>query len=382
MVDHSLREHSIYGFSGWHRWSNCPGSAQRCEGVEQTSSDAAAEGTWKHERVDEILRDVPRSDEPGGPYDTEDNWDQVNKVVEYVRDLVASCSIFTPADVWHEQRLSFDGVGSPEVFGTADLTIYDEDEKHLYMGDYKFGQVLVSPQGNGQLMMAASAAILELPIHPKLITLMILQPIGNNPFKLHTITKEELDAWEAEEMWPALQAAQQDGAPIVPGTEQCKYCPVKGNCPEQRQKNIDVFEDHQRVLKDNEYTDLLPQLDEMEQFIKAVREQALDFAKKGGNIKGYKLVQSVTHRKWLDESKAESWIARNTSLKVSDRRVTKLLSVPQMVKALKTEALDKKKWTAFDKYVFQPPGQIKLVPESDSGRPVDISNPILDGELI
>jgi hypothetical protein len=50
-----MGEHSVFGPSGAHRWLNCPGSIKAEEGIPDTGSAYAIEGTNAHQLAELCL---------------------------------------------------------------------------------------------------------------------------------------------------------------------------------------------------------------------------------------------------------------------------------------------------------------------------------------
>lgn len=142
------------------RWMNCPGSVALSDGIKDSGSDFAAEGTAAHEMAERILEGATGTDLIGmkaenGIMFTAEMLTDVLRYVDLVRDLVAS----TDGKLLVEQKLSIGHLtGEADAKGTSDCVILAGDE--LIVGDLKFGRgVQVDAEDNYQLMIYALAAL-------------------------------------------------------------------------------------------------------------------------------------------------------------------------------------------------------------------------------
>ena len=110
--------HAVLSASGSHRWLNCTPSARLELEFENTTSEAAREGTAAHALCEHKLKKFlkKRSKRP---------------VSDYNSDEMEEC---TDA---YEQKLDF-SCYVPEGFGTGDCIIISDDKLHII--DFKYGQ--------------------------------------------------------------------------------------------------------------------------------------------------------------------------------------------------------------------------------------------------
>lgn len=389
-IAHAEREHSLYSPSAFERWSLCPGSVALTKDMEEVDSPAALRGTWMHEQAECLLTEEPfGEDVRSSEWSTDENWDKIHMAVDAARAIIEECSLFEPPQVYSETKVSFLG-DDADVFGTNDLSIYDRSEKTLYVCDYKFGSMLVPAYRCGQLLMYACMNVAMMDYHdrPETIVLVVIQPEAPNLVDRWSLTMDELNTWLEEEGEPAIRKAKTPNAELVPGEKQCRWCPASGVCPAQKAQVDDILDmvddtakSGMRTLTHNELANILPELKSIEVFIAAVRKQAIGYMEKGYPITGYKLVRGTTRRKWADEKKVDTWLSRR-GIKAADRRVQKLIGIPEAERLLADQLKDNPKLKAnFEKLIFKPEGAITLAEESSNKTAVDTGNPLLDDDL-
>ena len=380
-INHQDREHSIYSPSAFSRWSRCPASALRCVDAPRRDSEASLRGTWMHEQC-ELLATGKVVTDTKSKYNTPSNMEDVVAAVKYVKDYAEGMEFMSDILTMLGARITLDGIGHEDVFGTGDVTILSRDE--LCIIDYKFGQFPVKAEGNGQMMIYAMGALLATPEahRPKTITMIIVQPALPGFASVHRMTDTELYEWSDSQLLPAIAAAKKEDAVAIPGDVQCKWCDMSGQCKEQTNEVMDVFEENSASvndLREDGIGELLPQLPMIESWIKSVRAVALTRMEQGEDIPGYKLVRKTTKRKWLDEEKAEKWLSARKIAK-DERTVTKLISIAQAEKKLKdTLKNNPRLQTNFGKLINKPEGAIAMAPKADK-RPeveLDSSNPLI-----
>jgi len=144
----------------------CPGSVALSEGIEDTSSKNADEGTMMHAFAAKCLETgtdavgyVGQTDKETGLILQAAQAKDVQFYVDHVRDIVKS----TGGTLMVEQRLPIGWLtGEEGAHGTADAVIVTPDE--LIIVDAKFGFKEVEADSNPQLMIYAAAAWDELKV--------------------------------------------------------------------------------------------------------------------------------------------------------------------------------------------------------------------------
>ena len=148
------KRHALLSASGAHRWLNCTPSARLEREFEDSSGEAAAEGTAAHALSEHKLRRALklRSKKPVSQYDSDEMDAHTDGYVEFVLELIEQAKQ-TCADpkVLIEQRLDFSQY-VPDGFGTGDCLIIADGTLHII--DFKYGQgLLVEAENNPQIML-------------------------------------------------------------------------------------------------------------------------------------------------------------------------------------------------------------------------------------
>lgn len=237
--------HAKLGPSSAKRWMTCPGSVAAIAAcpVEDTTSEAAAEGTAAHALAEILLRErielKGRGDLMkawhsgyGKRYDGNELKAGVMPYVDKVSEAWEELGGRKRSRLLLEQRVFvIDG-----VYGTADAVIIS-DKGVLHVLDLKFGRgVRVEAEDNPQLRCYALGALqdaeLEQDTHE--VRMTIVQPRHKDGGHISTavMTAEALHAW-GEELAAAAEATKVEGAPRVPSEGGCLFCPAAPWCPER-----------------------------------------------------------------------------------------------------------------------------------------------------
>ena len=237
--------HAKLGPSAAKRWMTCPGSVAAIAAcpVEDTPSEAAAEGTAAHALAEILLRQRIElkgqgallkewKAEYGEKYNANELKAGVMPYVDEVSDAWAGLGGRKHARLLLEQRVFvIDG-----VYGTADAVVIS-DKGVLHVLDLKFGRgVRVEAEDNPQLRCYALGALqdaeLEQDIHE--VRMTIVQPRYKDGGHTSTavMTAEALHAW-GRELAAAAEATKIEGAPRVPSEGGCLFCPAAPWCPER-----------------------------------------------------------------------------------------------------------------------------------------------------
>ena len=236
--------HAKLGPSSAKRWMTCPGSVAAIAAcpVEDTTSEAAAEGTAAHALAEILLRERIElkgqgellkewKAEYGEKYDANALKAGVMPYVDTVSDAWEELGGRKRARLLLEQRVFvIDG-----VYGTADAVVIS-DKGVLHVLDLKFGRgVRVEAEDNPQLRCYALGALLDAELEQDIheVRMTIVQPRHKDGGHTSTVvmTAEELHAW-GEELKAAAEATTTEGAPRVPSEGGCLFCPAAPWCPE------------------------------------------------------------------------------------------------------------------------------------------------------
>lgn len=380
-----MAAHAILSASAAHRWINCPPSARLNEGMADTSSVFAAEGTLAHElgelelryQTKEITRRTYKTRlnkiEANELYNHE-MPDHVETYTGYVFERLAAARVGTPdALLFLEQRLDFSKY-VPEGFGTGDSVIIGDGTVEII--DLKYGKgVEVSADENEQMMLYGLGAYEEYAsfYDIKKVAMTIVQP------RLHSISTyeimvEDLLKWANDTLVPKARIAWEGGGLCLPG-DWCKFCKVKSTC---RARAEDVTEAVAEFMEDDvlqspallsveEVAALLKKTGQIQSWAKDLEDYALEQARDNGiQFAGFKLVEGRSNRVFTDE---EEIVA---TLKVENYQEEqiynkKLKGITELEKMVGKKLFG----TLFDTLIAKPPGKPALVPESDKRPAMD-----------
>ena len=360
-----MKTHAKLSASGSVRWIHCSGSVKAEEGLPDTRSFFADEGSAAHELMEICLLAGTSAFERLGhqlvEYNTftvtQEMAENVQQYLDYVRQFDS------PAVEMHvEKRLDF-SEWVPEGYGTADTIIYGNGTVDIF--DLKYGKNIVSAQGNTQGILYMLGAIEDELVETHTFRFHIVQPRMDH-IDTYTLTRAqllELGEWIRERAELALSP----NAERTPGEDQCKYCKAKATCPALNKLTEDVLmtdldsmnttnpdrlsqDQLQRAMAAKKL--IVSWLDAVEDYITETiyTEDCDTFA-------GHKLVEGRSLRQWRNDAEAEKRLA---ALLGDDAFERKLLSVAKAEKAL-----GKKRTAEISDLVEKPQGKPTLVPIDD-----------------
>lgn len=413
-------KHAILSPSSADRWMQCPGSVALSEGLEDSGSSYADEGTAAHFLAETCLRagtnaaeyieEVIAVSETEGAYFPIDGEDtdcftlvvdeefaaEVQKYVDKVREYAQGHELHV------ECVLPIDHLtGEKDATGTSDAVVVTSCGAEVQSHDLKFGKgKKVYAERNRQLMMYASSVRRRYDMLGTVerVRIVIHQPRLDH-FPEWTCTTEELDAFEAE----VASAARLVGAAIefrsswendpcavylTPGEEQCRWCRAKADCPALAKLVAETigaaFDDLSSVDTDMSGTppaDLSTKMQAIpliEEWCKAVRARVESDLFSGVPVPGYKLVEGKRgNRAWSSTEAAEALLKDRFRLKVEEMYDLKLVSPTTAEKLQKAGKIGPKQWKLVQELITQSEGKPSVAPESDN-RPALVIKPTAD----
>lgn len=367
-----MTQHAKLSASGAHRWLNCPPSAHIESKYPNTSSVFAQEGSFAHELAELKLNleykyinkreynskfKLLKTNE----YYSEELEEYVNGYVDSVIELVnESKKNCKDVLVEFEQKLDFSDY-VPEGFGTGDVVIIGDDT--LQIVDLKYGKgVEVSALDNPQLRLYGLGAYLTYGCLYDInkVKMTIIQPRLDN-ISTEVIEVKDLLNW-ADKVKEIAELAFKGEGELKAG-DHCKFCKAKAECKERAKHNLDVAKKYD--FKDGfsltplEIADILFQVDEIQSWIKDIKEFALNEATKGVKYPGFKLVEGRSNRQYKDKEEV---------IKILQDNGYEDIYKPQELKGITdmTKLLGKKKFeTILADLIIKPQGKPTLVPMSD-----------------
>ncbi len=363
-------KHSLLSPSSSSRWLTCTSSVEAGKAYPNTTNSSAEWGTQTHFIGEQLLNGVEINvgdalRESGNAEFTVDNerLTCATEYADYVNSFIDKNSV-----VLIEEKFDLSCIAE-NTAGTSDATVLNGN--HLHVMDLKTGHGIVMAENNTQLMLYAIGAIEELEdiYDIDMITLHIVQTRAGH-----------LDTWELhyEDLMKFKAYAQAQAKDIIedrttfsPNAKACQWCPHKTNCEALKQHvdntmkgafdNLEEIDGKADLIDTKHIASILKNKDLILGFVKAVEEVALEKMQEGIEIDGFKLVESKTNRKWIDE--AEIAVYLNRKIKPADLWVKKLIP---MTKILKLRPKDKK----LEAMLHKPEGKPTVAPMSDKREPI------------
>ncbi len=365
-------EHSkMFPPSGSKRWMLCPGSAELCKDLPDTSGPAAKEGTLLHAfceknvklRVNELPVNYKSLDEKLAP--------QAELALDMVYNLCQeNKAVIVGIEIWGSVP------GLEEICGTADLVLWSSATKEIFVVDYKFGFREVIASNNSQLRIYSLIAI---PIMRKEavehVTMCIIQPkVHETKPSIETVLISELNEWRDVELAPIYKGISDMSLSsiLVPGEEQCQWCKAKvENCSKMDSNVSSVLDNDEVGDKDlGERLSLVPLL---RGWCKAVEAEAMSQLEDGQEVTDHKLIRKRANRAWVDPVKTDKWLAAR-KIKLQDRTTSKIIGIPAAEKMVKTLGLSKKLNNAFERLIHKPEGKLSYARADDPRQEVVVES--------
>lgn len=335
--------HAILSPSKAHMWLACAAALGAGKDLpRRPPSRYAAEGTVYHDVCRRALtEDKDCSAYIGDRYLVDgfdftvdaDNCEAAQQYVDAVRaipgvrrievDLEYSALLQVPREALIQREPEGAGVvhSLPVAAGTGDCVIVDDDNKIIWVIDLKFGRGdIVYAAKNPQLRLYGAAAVARyemLGIEDNWkVSMAIHQPRApGGHYDSEVITVAELKAWVAEQSAKANEAYTLWLSPhlinasrFTPGEKQCRWCPLSGNCVAQNSKVLDQFpKSHAaeaipalHTLDTVQLAEALDRADELENYVSALRANALARALNGEVLPNWKVVEGRRGNRQLD----------------------------------------------------------------------------------
>jgi hypothetical protein len=375
----------------------CPGSVALSEGIPDTSSSYAREGTAAHELAARVLNDPDSAarDYVGRDIEFDDHgkrvsWPvtpdmaaHVDDYVKLVRERAAGKTLLV------EQKLPIGHItGEEGATGTSDAVIIDYDQEAIEVIDLKYGMgVQVLAEDNEQTQMYALGALHEYGLISDFsyVTMLIHQP------RLNHVSEWSIPVAQLEEFGLEARAAANiardaqdvlaqndklDWMYLNPGEKQCRFCKAKAACPALRAEVTEVVggssvataEDFAQFLPevpdsqtgDNYLSIAMAKVGLVEDWCKGVRAEVERRLLAGKPVEGFKLVTGKRGaRKWSDDKAVEK-LFKSFRLKHEEMYDYSLIS-PTKAEKLLTSA----RWEKAQGLITQSAGKPSVAPVTD-----------------
>jgi hypothetical protein len=299
----------------------CPGSVVLSEGMPESESEYADEGTRAHAYAQKWLL-LHFAQHGATPTPSPGEETEIHK---HVKTYVEECIRVKGPKVYVEKQVAV----NTDVYGTADFITWHPDSHTLYVRDLKYGAgVVVNVERNVQLRIYALATLLTMKLPARTINIGIVQPRYDHPdgfirsvdfdvADLLDLHADVLDAVGRAELAETAKGSKgwEDNF-LKPSEKGCRWCAASPKCPaiKNRAQALakQVFSEPTVLSPDKALTkpaydplalaralDFMPIL---EAWIKNTREFAYGEAEKGIEIPDYKLVDKQAIRKWKEET--------------------------------------------------------------------------------
>ena len=386
-------KHAKYSPSKLPRIIRCVGSILATEGLQDTDTSYAEEGTMLHEvtekaiphggSLSQVLVDQYKLDQG--------QIDAVNDVLDYVTTLKMAHE--GPYQEYIESHVSLESYvettgcpGLKDVAGTLDYSIAFPKERILYIVDWKYGVMEVFPDtpqikayGAGMLgSLGGQNFYMNCQLYDT-IMLTIGQPrlFGGDPFKTEEITPTELKAWLDDTLVPVINNAEKESTVLNPSKEACQWCLVKSTCKARREMAIEtaesVFAVHAKLpanVEVEEIADLLTKASTIKSYLADIELYVINQITKGIEIPGFKMVAGRTSRHWKNENNMLDF-ARMLGHTKANMSISKVMSPPQAEKKLGKKVT---RDATFLLLIEKTPGKPTLVKESDKRKAIQFGD--------
>lgn len=279
-------------------------------------------------------------------------------------------------------------VGVAGQKGTADFAALQPEQRMITVLDLKDGQELVRAAGNEQLLEYGAAAMHKYDLVEEWLYLRvgIIQP-RHNMFDEVVYTRDEVIDFISKDR-PLSQLAYalyedpsrlELGTHLTPGDKQCRWCPVRGNCPARTRMVVDMFKSvggsaEKPVviphLDDATLAALFPLIGMMEKFCHDTRIEQRKRALSGRRLPGLKLVRGKKgDRYWKEPAKVKALM----DIALEPEQVEQMYEPRTLLSPTQAEKLLKKDYAALKPFVDQASGGLQLVADSDK-RPAVVAS--------
>ena len=363
-IDHKARDHALLSPSAAYRWMACTPSAVFTDQMPEKPSTYAAEGTRAHELAEKRIRDYLAGKKTRVKKEDEQIYQEVFPYITYVTELYEKLKEESADTVMFvEQKVSAKR-WIDQCWGTSDCIIISDTR--IYVIDLKFGKgIQVDAVNNPQ------ARIYGLGAYDLFSDLYDIDEVHNiivqprlDHISEETISADDLLNWAETELVPAGKAALEGAGEFKAGPH-CQFCKAAATCRYRaarfnRLHDLSLTELH--LLTDEEISDALTMAEELNSWLKALKDKVTENLMHGEPMKGWKLVRGRSVRKYSDvlavrDKLIGAGIDENLIYKERE-----LLSISDMTNVLGGK---KKLEELLGDLIEKPEGKPTLVPESD-----------------
>ncbi len=358
--------HALLSPSSSKIWLNCTPSALFQSKFPNETTEYAEEGTEAHALAEYKLKTALNRDaiDPRNgdmKYLSQEMEDCTDDYVQYILETVASIrEKHQEPVVLIEQKLDFSRY-VPGGFGYGDCIIVSDGR--MYVIDLKYGKgVEVDAEWNSQFLIYAlgSLELLGSIYDITDVTVVAFQPRKSN-ISSFDITVKDLEDWRDNTLVPKAQLASKGEGEFHAG-EHCRFCRARFVCKARADHNLELasydFKPPVELTLD-EIADILSRLDDLTSWAGDIEKYALTKLQEGEEIRGWKIVEGRSIRKYVDGT--EEKIASAVTALGKDPWEKSLLGITAMEKLIGKKTFNE----ILSSFVYKPAGKPTLAPESD-----------------
>lgn len=366
-------DHALLGPSSAHRWLSCTPSARLEEGLPDTGSSYATEGTLAHRLGELLLRaeyegtDITEelAEVQADPQYSPAMMEHIEGYVAFVAERYADAKSHCPDPrLYVEQRIDVSEY-VPDGFGTTDCVIIADGLMDVI--DLKYGAgIPVSAEDNPQMKIYALGCLLAFSLFYDItaIRMTIYQPRLDS-VSTAVIDRDKLEAWAEQFLKPRAAQAYAGEGPFAPGELTCKWCKAGATCKARAEYQLELaakdFQD--AALMDNdEIAEVLERLPGLLAWAKQVKDYAEDAAiNHGEKFPGFKVVEGRANRRYVNEGAIARRLKKAGFATADIYKPKELLGITAMEKLVGAKKLAELVGGLIEK----PAGSPTLVPMSD-----------------
>ena len=332
--------HLTIGGSTAERTLACPGwiNASKNVHVRSTTSPAAAAGSMHHMIMEKCLLQGKTPSAFIGRVYNERNI--VRAFEEDDRELseiayAAVNKLFDKYDIEDFFIEPFVQLEVGVIGGSIDVLALSSGLKTVLVIDYKFGRKKIRAEDNDQLKLYTVSAMADPTMsdvfkNVETIRGIIIQPQSAGIISETRFSREELAEFSTA-IYAAAALSETADAPVIPG-KHCTFCPAAAFCPARRAVAISAT--LLAAKSSNELSEAAAHVEEIEDWVKSVKEELYMQLNRGVVIDGWKIVDKRPTNRWSDAEQMDAAEAemRKKKFRVRDIRVNKLISAPVALK--------------------------------------------------